>query len=101
MNFQKPSNVLNGHKSLHNREIRGESYPHLYSILQSDSINVALGNFHGKDPIFIINRHFCLFFIQERVNKLVYDINTIIKRGIRQSVKFQSVSRFSIGSKMK
>ena len=43
-----------------------------------------------KGPIFLKNRHF--FFIQERFNKLIYGINTIIKCGIRQPVKFQLVN---------
>ena len=37
-------------------------------------------------------------FIQERFNKLLYAINTIIKCGIWQPVKFQLVSRFWTGT---
>ena len=40
-------------------------------------------------------------FIQERFNKLIYGINTIIKCGIWQPVKFQLVSCFWTGSKLK
>ena len=40
-------------------------------------------------------------FIQERFNKLIYGINTIIKYGIWQPVKFQFVSRFWTGSKVR
>ena len=40
-------------------------------------------------------------FIPERFNQLIYSINTIIKCGIWQPVKFQLVSRFWTGSKMK
>ena len=40
-------------------------------------------------------------FIQEMLNKLIYSINTIIECGIWQPVKFQLVSRFWTGSKMK
>ena len=40
-------------------------------------------------------------FIQERFNKLIYGINIIIKYGIWQPVKFQFVSRFWSGSKVK
>ena len=32
-----------------------------------------------------------IFIIQERFNKLIYGINTIIKCGIRQPVKFHIV----------
>ena len=39
--------------------------------------------------------------IQERFDKLIYSINTIIKCGIWQPVKFQLVSRFWTGSKQK
>ena len=42
-----------------------------------------------------------IFFIHERFNKLIYGINMIIKCGIWQPVKFQIVSRFLTGSKMK
>ena len=42
-----------------------------------------------------------IFFIQERFNELIYGINTIIKYGIWQPVKFKVVSRFWTGSKMK
>ena len=48
---------------------------------------------------FLKNRHF--FFIQERFNKLIYSINTIIKCGLWQPVKFQLVSLFWTGSKIK
>ena len=41
-----------------------------------------------------------IFFIQERFNKLIYSINTILKCGIWQPVKFKLVSRFWTGSKM-
>ena len=51
-----------------------------------------------KGLIFLKNRH---FFIQERFDKLIYGINTIIKYGIWQPVKFQLVSRFWSGLKMK
>ena len=40
-------------------------------------------------------------FLQERFNKLIYSINTIIKCSIKQPVKFQLVSRFWTESKMK
>ena len=40
-------------------------------------------------------------FIQERFNKLIYSIYTIIKCGIRQPVKFQLDFHFWTGSKMK
>ena len=40
-------------------------------------------------------------FIQERYNKLIYNINTTIKCGIWQPVKFHLVSRFWTGSKLK
>ena len=40
-------------------------------------------------------------FIEERFNNLIYSTDTIIKCGIWQPVKFQLVSRFWIGSKMK
>ena len=36
------------------------------------------------------NRH---FIIQERFNKLIYGVNTVIKCGTWQPVKFQVVSR--------
>ena len=42
-----------------------------------------------KGSIFLKNRH---FIIQELFNKLIYGINTIIKCGICQPVKFQLVS---------
>ena len=42
-----------------------------------------------KVSIFLENRHFIL---QERFNKFIYDINTTIKCGTRQPVKFQLVS---------
>ena len=42
-----------------------------------------------KGSIFLKNRH---FIIQERFNKLIYGINTIIKCGTWQPVKFQLVS---------
>ena len=42
-----------------------------------------------------------IFFIQERFNKLIYSINMIIKCGIWQAVKFQLVSHFWTGSKIK
>ena len=42
-----------------------------------------------KGVIFLKNRH---FIIQERFNKLLYDINTIIKGGYGQPVKFQLFS---------
>ena len=51
-----------------------------------------------KGTVFIKNRH---FFIQEKFNKLMYGINTVIKCGIWQPVKFQLVSRFWTGSIMK
>ena len=38
---------------------------------------------------------------QERFNKFIYSINTIIKDGIWQPVKFQLVSHVLTGSKMK
>ena len=41
-----------------------------------------------KGSIFLKNRH---FIIQERFNKLKYGINTIIKCGTWQPVKFQSI----------
>ena len=45
------------------------------------------------EPIYIfLKTEF--FFIQERFNKLIYSINTIIKCGIGQPVKFQLASRF-------
>ena len=43
-----------------------------------------------KCSIFLNNRH---FIIQERFNKLIYCINTIIKCGTWQPVKFQLVTR--------
>ena len=43
-----------------------------------------------KGSIFLKNRH---FIIQEKFNKLIYGINTIIKCGFWQHVKFQFVSR--------
>ena len=49
----------------------------------------------SKGSIFLKNRH---FFIQERFNKLIYSINTIIRGGIWQLVNFQLVSRFWTGS---
>ena len=52
-----------------------------------------------KGSIFLKNRHF--FFSQERFNKLIYGIDTIIKCGIWQPVKFQLISHFWSGSKMK
>ena len=42
-----------------------------------------------------------IFFIKKRFNKLTYIIKTIIKCGIWQPVKFQLVSCFWTGSKMK
>ena len=51
-----------------------------------------------KESTFIKNRHF--FFIQDRFDKLISSINTIIKC-ILQPVKFQLVCRFWTGSKMK
>ena len=47
-------------------------------------------NWSLKGSIFLKNRH----FIQERFNKLIYGINTIIKCGIWQPVKFHLVSLF-------
>ena len=54
--------------------------PKYFSIFQLESI---------KGSIFLKNRH---FIIQERFNKLIYCINTIIKWGTWQPVKFQLVS---------
>ena len=48
--------------------------------------------FYCKGSIFLKNRH---FIIQERFNKLIYGINTIIKCGTWQLVKFQVVYRSS------
>ena len=42
-----------------------------------------------KGSIFLKNRH---FIIQERLDKLIYGIDTIIKCGTWQPVKFQFVS---------
>ena len=53
--------------------------------------------FNIKGSIFLKNRH---FIIQERFHKLVYGINTIIKCGIWQPVKFQFLVSWA-GSKMK
>ena len=43
-----------------------------------------------KGTIFLKNRR---FIVQERFNKLIYGINTIIRCGTRQPVKFNLVSR--------
>ena len=51
-----------------------------------------------KGSIFLKNRH---FIVQERFNKLIYGVNTIIKCGIWQPVKIQLVSCLWSGSKMK
>ena len=51
-----------------------------------------------KGSIFLKSRH---FFIQGRFNKLIFSIDTIIKCGIWQPVKFQLDSQFWVGSKMK
>ena len=48
--------------------------------------------------IFFKNRQ---FIIQERFNKLIYGTDTTIKCGTLQPVKFQLVSRFWTGWKMK
>ena len=50
-----------------------------------------------ESSIFLKNRH---FIIQIRFNKLMYGLNTSIKSSIWQSVKYQLVSLFWIGSKM-
>ena len=52
-----------------------------------------------KDSIFLKNRHF--FLSKKGLIKLIYSIDTIIKCDIWQPVKFQLVSRFWTGSKMK
>ena len=51
-----------------------------------------------KDSIFLKNRH---FVIRSGLIKLIYGIDTIIKFGIWQPVKFQLVSRSRTGLKMK
>ena len=45
---------------------------------------------HVKGSVFLKNRH---FIIQESFNKLIYGINTIMKCGTWQPVKFRLVSR--------
>ena len=47
-----------------------------------------------KGSIFLKNCHF--FFYQKRVYKSIYNINMIIKCGIWQPVKFQSVLDFEL-----
>ena len=49
-----------------------------------------------KGSRFLTNKH----FYPRKVNKLIYSINTIIKCGIWQPVKFQLVFRFLTGSKI-
>ena len=49
-----------------------------------------------KGSIFLKNSH---FIIQKRLNKLIYGINTIIKRDTSQPVKFQLVSHISNSSR--
>ena len=44
----------------------------------------------SESSIFLKN---IIFIFHERFNKLIYDINTIIKCGTGQPVKFQLVSR--------
>ena len=46
------------------------------------------GTLHKMISIFLKNRH---FIIQKRFNKLIYGINTIIKCGTWQPIKFQLV----------
>ena len=51
-----------------------------------------LAPYSSKIDIFFFIKKIDIF-IQERFNKLIYGINTIIKCGISQPVKFQLVSR--------
>ena len=65
-----------------------KSFTHVDSLVTATALPVLLYR-SDNGSIFIKNRH---FIIQERFDKLIYGINTIIKCGILQPVKFQLVS---------
>ena len=65
----------------------------------NQSTNQPVKVYSLKGSIFLKNRHF--FLSKKGSINLIYGINMIIKCGIWQPVKFQLVSHFLTGSKMK
>ena len=97
-NQQITTNNLRNLTILYSQQITTDGLRHL-TILQKRQITNDISQYSTtnkqlkitfKGSIFLKNRH---FIIQERINKLIYGINTIINCGIWQPVKFQLVSR--------